>query len=637
VWCDTVEIDDELFEAQDEHRLVVFAGAGISMGAPSNLPSFQQLVLQIGDGTIHPDDQGLPFDAILGRMEFRGIDVHERCRAIIANSTNPNAIHSAILRLFRNPEDVRVVMTNFDKHFSTSAGPTVPVYYAPALPLGGDFNGIVHLHGSIDVPARMVLTDGNFGAAYMTDGYAARFLRDLFATYTVLFIGYSHTDPPMNYFNLGLGARRRRHFILTHEDLPYQWRRLQLTPLLYQLGQNGSDHSKLDGAVEEWAEQTALRPSDVAGRLQQILANPQVISPSDEGFLRRHYNREHSVGAFVEHAQLFDWVPWMHGKGLIRPLLTEQNANNTNGTLSFWLGRTLAKDGSGVGLSIVEECGGVLNFSAARGILIEVLNAWEHTKPTLAQKQWLSLLLRQSPATYLALHARLISLLGKYDEWVAALRVVTFLVSSSIRNPSGNGRDEYLGHSGPTPTLTGEHFDLTQSLEAIERQAGKDTQRQMDLLRVLEHACLELGEQYELLGRNNHHQGDIVPHTSILAPNELHTQPIDALIRFTCLFAVNMAAKLDKATFIRWMDSKNQILIRCALLCMPKSQLGASEVLDVLLNHNGIYPLAFRADIERALLMHAIYPKLTESEKQAYWQAIKQGPSDEWAKGLPNE
>ena len=119
----------------------------------------------------------------------------------------------------------------------------------------------------------------------------------------------------------------------------------------------------------------------------------------------------------------------------------------------------------------------------------------------LAQKQWLFLLLRQSPATYLALHARMIALLGKYEEWATALRVVAFLVSSSIRIPSGNGRDEYFGHSGPTPTLTGEHFDLTQSLEAIERQAGKDTQRQMDLLRVLEQACLELGEQHELVGR----------------------------------------------------------------------------------------------------------------------------------------
>ena len=98
-----------------------------------------------------------------------------------------------------------------------------------------------------------------------------------------------------------------------------------------------------------------------------------------------------------------------------------------------------------------------------------------------------------------------------------------------------------------------------------------------------------------------------------------------------------MAAKLDRATFIRWMDSKNQILIRCALLCMPKSQLKASEMLDVLVNHNGIYPLAFRADIERALLMHAIYPKLSESEKQTFWHAVNQGPSDEWAKRAPNE
>ena len=41
----------------------------------------------------------------------------------------------------------------------------------------------------------MVLTDKDFGRAYLTEGWARRFIQDLFLKFTVLFVGYSHNDP----------------------------------------------------------------------------------------------------------------------------------------------------------------------------------------------------------------------------------------------------------------------------------------------------------------------------------------------------------------------------------------------------------------------------------------------------------
>lgn len=640
--CDTIEIDDDLFAAQDSRLLAVFVGAGVSMGPPSNLPSFSRLVDRIGEGV--PDfvaGQGLPFDVQLGRLQAQGVDVHERCRRIITNPTSlPTALHAAILRLFPNPDDIRIVTSNFDKHFSRSAaalGITIPTFSAPALPLGGDFHGLVHLHGWIDDPARMILTEGDFGAAYMTDGYVARFLRDLFATYTVLFIGYSHADPPMNYFNQGLGVRRRRHFILTHEDAPAQWRRLRLVPQVYLA--SGSDHTKLELAVTEWAHQTALRPADVAARLQQILATPDILAPSQEGFLLRHYSREHSVGAFIEHAQLFDWVRWMHAKALIRPILHESNPGTPNGQLSHWLGKELAKDSSGFGLAMVEEYGGVLNAATAHGVLVDLLRAIETAPPTLAQKQWLELLLRQSRATYIAIYANVVSALRRWNEWDIALQIIAYLVSPTIRFPSDNRPNPHFAGTGPFPSLLAEHYDLTQAFDAIAVFAGKDTSRRVALLGVLEQACQALSGQCSILGLNNHHRGGLVSIDSILTSDRYDADPIGALIAFTCRFARDLASegKLDKETYVRWMDSKNQILIRCALLCMEKSQLTPSEILDVLIHHNGFYPLAFFAATERAPLIHSIYPELTTEERAAFWEAQRRGPTPEWQEGAPHE
>lgn len=45
----------------------------------------------------------------------------------------------------------------------------------------------------------MVLTDADFGRAYLTEGWARRFLVEVFRQYTVLFVGYSHSDVVMNY------------------------------------------------------------------------------------------------------------------------------------------------------------------------------------------------------------------------------------------------------------------------------------------------------------------------------------------------------------------------------------------------------------------------------------------------------
>ena len=60
----------------------------------------------------------------------------------------------------------------------------------------------------------MVLTHRDFGKAYLTeaDGWARRFLVDLFANQTVLFVGYSHSDIIMTYLTPSLppyeGQRR---------------------------------------------------------------------------------------------------------------------------------------------------------------------------------------------------------------------------------------------------------------------------------------------------------------------------------------------------------------------------------------------------------------------------------------------
>lgn len=201
MWIGKIKLPEELINAQVDGRLVIFAGAGVSMSPPSSLPNFRDLVRKIESKTgnlLTWDPEKEAPDRFLGRLKEKGPRVHKLVWDIIKNQdSNPTDLHYALLSLFRSPQEVRIVTTNFDTHFSTAAAELfdgeVPIYYAPALPLGHRFNGIVYLHGCVDQkPEELILTDRDFGRAYLTEGWVTRFLVGIFDSYEVLFVGYSH-------------------------------------------------------------------------------------------------------------------------------------------------------------------------------------------------------------------------------------------------------------------------------------------------------------------------------------------------------------------------------------------------------------------------------------------------------------
>ena len=158
-----VKFPNSLLNALQDGRLVIFAGAGVSMGAPANLPDFPRLARQIAEGTGQAIREREPEDRFLGRLKAAGIDVHRRAAELLQRSgTEPTGLHLDLLRLSTRPENVRIVTTNFDLLFEQAAtdlfGATTRVFLAPALPYGQRFQGIVNVHGSVSEPDEMVLT-----------------------------------------------------------------------------------------------------------------------------------------------------------------------------------------------------------------------------------------------------------------------------------------------------------------------------------------------------------------------------------------------------------------------------------------------------------------------------------------------
>ena len=216
-------------------KMVVFAGAGVSVEESTSLPSFKELALEIAQSTGKARSDDEPVDRFLGRLHHDGVDVHTRAAEHLSSGDpEPTSLHLDLLRLYSTADAVRIVTTNFDTLFDQAAeevfGSKPAIFNAPALPLGSEFNGIVNIHGSIGRPADMVLTDSDFGRAYLTEGWARRFLIDLFRSYTVLFIGYSHDDSVMNFLARALPIQTER-FVLTRDTDPNKWRFLGVEPV----------------------------------------------------------------------------------------------------------------------------------------------------------------------------------------------------------------------------------------------------------------------------------------------------------------------------------------------------------------------------------------------------------------------
>lgn len=230
-----IEFPNQILDAIKSNSLVVFAGAGASVGEPTNLPDFERLCDQIAEGTLFERTKGEACEVFLGTLKAKDIPVNETAAKILSDSCKIyNDEHEAIVNLFINSQDIKIVTTNYDQMFEqVTNGMNVSVYDSPALPPGNDFAGIVHIHGNVDCPRYMVVTDEDFGKAYLTDGYASKFLTQLLDSYTVIFVGYSYNDTIVKYLTRAMAREHKQNRYVLTDDCAQRWSDLGIQPILF--------------------------------------------------------------------------------------------------------------------------------------------------------------------------------------------------------------------------------------------------------------------------------------------------------------------------------------------------------------------------------------------------------------------
>lgn len=345
------DIPDSLLQAHEEGRVVFFCGAGISY--PAGLPGFKGLVDEIYRrvGTTPSDIEREAyernqFDATLDLLERRLPGQRVAVRQKLALALKPKwrrkgatDTHEALLELARSRDgSIRLVTTNFDRIFERIGkrlGKAFSAYPAPMLPIpkNSRWNGLVYLHGLLlDQPDdsslhRLVLTSGDFGLAYLTERWAARFVTELFRNYLVCFVGYSINDPVLRYMMDALAADR-----MQGESTPQayalgdcspgqegtktiEWAAKGVTPILYEVPAGSHDHSALHKTLKVWAE---TYRDGILGKerivLDYALARPSASTRQDHFVGRMLWALSHESGLpakrFAEFnpAPALDWL-----------------------------------------------------------------------------------------------------------------------------------------------------------------------------------------------------------------------------------------------------------------------------------------------------------------------------------------
>ena len=351
MWINSeVNMPEEVLSALEDGRLVVFAGAGVSMSPPASFPDFDELAARVFEQTDRTLERqkSESVDRYFGRLKKHGIGVHQLVRDILSDpGSQPTELHRVLFSLFPSAQSVRVVTTNFDRHFTTagrsafSAG--LPVYFSPAVPLGRKFDGVVNLHGSVDQSAEdLVLTDGDFGHAYLTDGWATRFLLEMFTQYTVLFIGYSHGDPVMQYLARGLPPGTKR-FVLAPAGNLAVWQHLDIAPIEYPPRATGEKHGALLDAVKAWVELRRMGFSQHDDRIKNIVERAPPLDPQAIDYLLSCLKQVPTLRFFVEHAADPQWLRWVFEKGLLDRLFSPlATTSDVDPILAEWIAEEFA-------------------------------------------------------------------------------------------------------------------------------------------------------------------------------------------------------------------------------------------------------------------------------------------------------
>ncbi|HVM59956.1 MAG TPA: SIR2 family protein [Verrucomicrobiae bacterium] len=662
-----VRLPDEVRIALEEDRLVIFVGTGVSIPPPSSLPDFNGLARQITGANSVPSGRE---DRALGKAARDGTNVHLAAAKILYNPrTRPTELHGRILQVFGAPDKVRVVTTNFDDHFSATSRivyrkPRVPEYYAPALPLGDDFRGIVYLHGSARVePRAMILTDKDFGVAYLTRGWARDFLVSLFSQYTVLFVGYSHNDVTTTYLARGLNqASVKPRWTLVSSDLRPEdqenWSLLEISVVQYPIDPSNTvnQHQSLTKFFSGWVKHARESLLNRSRRVRALAAalppeNTEVSEYLD--YCLHHPQLAEDFYTAIRHPA---WIGWMEDRGYFKPFFSGSagpavQLQPHEAVAAAWVCTIVRRKFPSLLLELIEKHHQRLSAQFAQ-IFGHKLWTESRRTPDPYFSTWMSILLSQGYHILDGAHwAYLLQECRIPDHTAVALRILEYMTCPEVQlqkrfdysQPARTGKNE-RGKNPPRTVDYGVEWP-EQSRHWLEETWKKTLQPNLpSLAEPLALLATKQLTSAHLLLRGLNRASSFFDSTSwsrsSIAEHEQDRDPLEPCLsmlidiaRDVMLHWFHTNPERGGAQIKIWWSSDVPLLRRLAIYGMASDpKLNANARLDWLLENDLIFDLGMKKEVFDVLA--TAYPSASAQMKRKVLRRVAKGITGKARKGL---
>lgn len=312
---DGPDIPDELLYECDKGNVVFLCGAGVSK--PSGLPTFLELTVKVAE-KFDPDpsspvtqalkpwvenDLEIPpaarvsFDQIFNLIYSRIPEkrVNDYIKEVLSGCEADTWPHDLISSLSANKDGLpQIVTTNFDTLFERSKNKLLR-FEPPLLPNLGHDNtspvGITYLHGRLvdndEKQPNYVLSSSDFGRAYLAEGWATSYVRELLKNHHVVMVGYTAEDPPVKYLLQGLDSSTNHEssklFVFdsgTMGEVSEKWKGRGVTPIAYKWTK---DHHHLWETIRSWSLRKKNPPEWRQSVISMAQTNPRDLEPYERG------------------------------------------------------------------------------------------------------------------------------------------------------------------------------------------------------------------------------------------------------------------------------------------------------------------------------------------------------------------
>lgn len=349
-FADGPSIPDELLWERDEGKVVFFCGAGVSR-AYAGLPDFFGLANKVAEylkadkdssayQLIHQRDGNeksnfiggsVSADYIFGLLErdFFQKDIEEA----VASALNPEKqdspkkpdylkAHQILLDLATGEDrKIRLVTTNFDRLFE-QCRENLKIWQPPKLPDPSrvdEMDGIVYLHGLATKDYQgaegdgFILSTSQFGRAYLAEGWATQFIRQLLDNYTIVFVGYSADDPPVQYLLEALHKMKATHKKIyafqsnDGDDVINRWKYKGVMPICFPAG----GYDILWKTLEAWAKRARNPDKWYEQVIKKFARNPRALQPFERGQIAHIVSSSEGAKKFAE-AKTVPSAEWLY-------------------------------------------------------------------------------------------------------------------------------------------------------------------------------------------------------------------------------------------------------------------------------------------------------------------------------------